>query len=78
MHNLQESLGVETPKATERNIFDPKVYEFDTHPYTRIPDDNEEFDMQQYINGFTSSDHYDHAEEKNVEGRLPYLTFTPT
>ena len=68
---------METPKATERNIFDPKVYEFDTLPYTRIPDHNEEFDMQQYINGFGGggvSDHHHHAEEKHVEGRPPYLT----
>ena len=32
---------METPKETERKIFDPKVYEFDTQPYTRVP---EEFD----------------------------------
>ena len=41
---------METPKASDRNVFDPKLYEFDTVPYTRVPD---EFDMQQYINGFT-------------------------
>ena len=70
----QESLGVETPKETERKIFDPKVYEFDTQPYTRVP---EEFDLQQYINGFSDEgnlDHQHHAEEKDVKGKLPYVT----
>ena len=76
---------METPKATERNIFDPKVYEFDTRPYTRIPDDNPQFDMQQYVNGFGGGrgvsdhqNHHHHAEEKNVEGRRPYMTSNQT
>ena len=67
----QESLGVKAPEVTERKVFDPKTYEFDTLPYTRIPDDDE-FDMQQYINGFVGEggpDHQHHAEEKDIKGR---------
>ena len=62
---------MKAPEVTERKVFDPKTYEFDTLPYTRIPDDDE-FDMQQYINGFVGEggpDHQHHAEEKDIKGR---------